>query len=73
MSSALFSHFTEVGVTLSNNMHFQVFWRLCRNICGKFRAVSHGSLVDIGVANDLTFSDFLSDVSKPVGSEKRKH
>ena len=32
-----------------------------------------GSLVDIGVANDLTFSDFLYDVSKPVGSEKREH
>ena len=29
-----------------------------------------GSLVDIGVANDLTFSDFWFEVSEPVGSEQ---
>ena len=32
-----------------------------------------GSLVGIGVAHDLTFSDFRSMASEPVGSEQREH
>ena len=31
-----------------------------------------GSLVGIGIAHDLTFSDFLSEASEPVGSKQRE-
>ena len=32
-----------------------------------------GSLVGIGITDDLTFSDFWSEASEPVGSEQREH
>ena len=32
-----------------------------------------GWLVGIGMLHDLTFLDFLSEASEPVGSEQREH